>query len=201
MHKSEKEKMLAGEIYNPMDEELTRLRFKSRKLSRQFNSTDDPDEILRREILNELLGAFGESSELLPTISFDYGFNTFIGNNCFFNFNTTFLDCAEIKIGSRVLVGPNCSFMTPIHPMLYSERTMIDNGKGGYYEPEYAKAIVVGDDCWIGGNVTIIGGVSIGAKSVIGAGSVVTKNIPEGVFAAGVPCKVIRKINEEDTIL
>ena len=133
-------------------------------------------------------------------VQFDYGIYTTIGANSYANFNFTVLDCCPVTIGKNVFFGPNCSLMTPMHPFLPSERNMRRKADGELYDLEYAKPIVIGDDCWIAANVVVCGGVTIGRGCVIGAGSVVTRDIPAGSLAAGNPCRVIRPITEADSV-
>lgn len=197
---TEREKMLNGKIYNTSDPELLKQREFARITAFKYNNTTEEQEQLRQQILKELLGSLGENVKISPLVQFDYGCNTYIGNNCYFNFNCTFLDCAEIHIGNNVFVGPNTSFLTPIHPMLAEQRNMKKDKNGIIYMEEYCKPIVIEDNVWFGGGVIVNPGVTIGHDSVIGSGSVVTKNIPSGVLAAGVPCKVIREITEEDRL-
>lgn len=197
----EREKMLRGLLYNPMDEELVKLRINARDIAKIYNQTDEDQEDLRDRLLGNLLGSYGENSHISPYVKFDYGVNTYIGNNCYFNFNTTFLDCGEIRIGNNVYVGPNCSFYTPSHPLLAEERNQRRDQDGNWYNLERAMAIVVEDNVWLGGSVVINPGVTICHDSVIAAGSVVVKDLPAGVFAGGNPCQVIRKITEEDRLI
>lgn len=198
---TEREKMLNGEIYNPMDDELIKLRNEARGYCQAFNNTKNNETDKRKSILNNLLGSRGDHSVILPQVDFDYGINTYVGDNCFINYNTTFLDCAEIRFGNNVFVGPNCSFYTAVHPMLASERKYIKDENGRMYSPEYAKPIKIGNDVWLGGDITVLAGVTIGEGTVIGAGSVVAKDIPANVFAAGNPCVVIRELSEDDKVL
>lgn len=135
---------------------------------------------------------------MYPNVRLDYGCNTYIGSNCYFNFNCIFLDCAEIHVGDNVFVGPNVLFLTPIHPLLAEERNRRVDRDGHIHLFEYCKPIEIESNVWIGGGAIVNPGVTIGHDSVIGSGSVVTKDIPSGVIAAGVPCKVIRKVTEED---
>lgn len=121
----------------------------------------------------------------------DYGCNTYIGARCYINFNAVFLDCAEIRLGNDVFAGPNVSFLTPVHPLLAKERNVRMAPDGHHYMIETCRPITVEDNVWLGGDVTILPGVTIGHDSVIGAGSVVTKSILPGVVAAGNPCKII----------
>ena len=195
----EKEKMLAGLIYDPADQELTELRQKAHRLSKKYNDRMETDEE-RVRLLDELLPNKGMNVYLQGPVQFDYGCFTTIGDNSYANFNFTCLDCCPVKIGSNVFMGPNVSLLTPVHPLRYQDRNIYERKDGVNTDKEYAKPITIGDNCWIAGNVTVCGGVTIGNGSVIGAGSVVTHSIPDGVFAAGVPCKVIREITEADSL-
>ena len=196
---SEKEKMLAGKIYDPTDEELTILRTKAHRLSQHYNTLFEDDN-LRNTIIDELIPSKGEGLYLQGPIYFDYGIFTRFGKNCYANFNFTVLDVCPVNIGSNVFFGPNCSLMTPMHPLRWQERNIKFKDNKTAYDDEYAKPISIGDNCWIAANVVITGGVTIGGGCVIGAGSVVTKDIPANSLAAGNPCKVIREINEKDSI-
>ena len=196
---SEKEKMLAGKIYDPTDEELTMLRTKAHRLSQHYNTLFEDDD-LRNTIIDELIPNKGEGLYLQGPIYFDYGIFTSFGKNCYANFNFTVLDVCPVNIGSNVFFGPNCSLMTPMHPLRWQERNIKFKDDKTAYDDEYAKPISIGDNCWIAANVVITGGVTIGEGCVIGAGSVVTKDIPANSLAAGNPCKVIREINEKDSI-
>lgn len=195
---TEREKMLAGMIYDPSDNELQTMRTAAHKLCNAFNKLDEDDEA-RGEILGKLL-PHGNGVYLQGPIYFDYGVFTKFGKGCFANFNLTILDCCPVTIGDNVFIGTGVSLVTPVHPLLPAERNMYQNVSGVLTDKEYAKPIVVGSDCWIASNVTICGGVTIGQGSVIGAGSVVTRDVPSGVFAAGNPCRVIRKLTEQDSI-
>jgi len=196
---SEKEKMLEGKIYDPTDEELTILRTKAHRLSQHYNTLFEDDD-LRNTIIDELIPSKGEGLYLQGPIYFDYGIFTSFGKNCYANFNFTVLDVCPVNIGSNVFFGPNCSLMTPRHPLRWQERNIKFKDDKTAYDDEYAKPINIGDNCWIAANVVITGGVTIGEGCVIGAGSVVTKDIPANSLAAGNPCKVIREINEKDSI-
>ena len=198
---TEKEKMLAGKLYDPSDEELATLRTKAHNLSQDYNKTYETEEDKRKEILDELVPDRKEGVYLQGPIQFDYGVFTTIGENTYANFNFTVLDCAPVTIGDNVFFGPNVSILTPVHPIRYEERNQYRKEDGQMTDREYAKPITIGSNCWIAGNVTICGGVTIGEGSVIGAGSVVTRDIPSGVVAAGVPCRVIRDITDEDRML
>lgn len=197
---TEKEKMLKGFIYDTSDPELVKLRKIARDIARKFNNTTEDEVEIRKSLLKEVLGKIGEGTEINPDIKLDYGCNIYIGDRCYINFNSVFLDCAEICLGNDVFVGTGVSFVTPIHPMISSERNARLKSDGSYYMLEYAQPINIGDNVWICSNVTILPGVSIGSNTVIGAGSVVTKDIPSNVLAVGNPCRVIRNITEQDKV-
>lgn len=197
---NELEKMVAGKLYDPTDELLTTLRIKAHRLCQQFNNTYDTDYAVRADILKELLPNLGEGSYIQGPIQFDYGVNTSFGCNCYANFNLTVLDTCPINIGDDVFFGPNCALVTPLHPFVYEERKMRRRENGEAYDLEYGKPITIDDGCWIASNVTVCGGVHIGRGCIIGAGSVVTRDIPDNSIAAGNPCRVIRQITEDDRL-
>jgi maltose O-acetyltransferase len=186
MNKSEKEKMLAGELYNPLDEQLSRERARCRVLCKLLNDSrpDRPDE--RRQILEELLGC-ATDAWIEPPFYCDYGTNITLGARVFFNFNCVVLDVMPVVIGSNVLFGPAVQIYAATHPV------SADGRRTGL---ELAKPVTIGSDVWVGGGAIICPGVVIGDRSVIGAGSVVTKVIPADVIAAGNPCRVLRSIHE-----
>ncbi|GAB2770568.1 sugar O-acetyltransferase [Rhabdobacter roseus] len=188
MMKSEKEKMLAGELYDALDPQLSEERVKTRLLIKELNEgrEDEPEE--RARILKELIPHAGAGLWLQPPFYCDYGTNMYLGERVFFNFNCVVLDVMKVTIGSRTLFGPNVQIYTATHPLNHVERA------SGL---EYAKPISIGEDVWVGGSVVICPGVSIGDRAVIGAGSVVTRDIPADVFAAGNPCRVIRSLGGE----
>lgn len=197
---TEKEKMLAGMLYDASDPELVELLVKARKLARRYNLTDEDDVEKKEAILKELL----PNTEYLPALQapvyFDYGCNTTFGKFCSTNFNFTCLDVCPVHIGDNVLIGPNVTLATPMHPLVAEERNVRQREDGTYYTLEYAKPITIEDSCWLAANVTVCGGVTIGEGSVIGAGSIVTRDIPPHSLAAGNPCCVIRTITDEDRI-
>ena len=195
---TEKEKMLAGQLYDPADDELIELREKAHALSKQYNDTLETQEEERDAIMQQLVPDCGENAYLQGPVQFDYGCFTHIGENTYANFNFTCLDCAPVHIGANVFMGPNVSILTPVHPLRWQDRNLYRRADGVMTDREYARPITIEDNCWLGGNVTVCGGVTVGSGSVIGAGSVVTKDIPAGVFAAGVPCRVIREITDAD---
>ena len=185
--KTEKDKMIAGEMYDPMDKQLMEDRIQTRLLLKTLNETAEDDLQQKKHIQQQLLPNASQDLWLQSPFYCDYGYNITIGERVFFNFNCVVLDVAPVIIGSRTMFGPNVQIYTATHPMNHIERS---SGR------EYAKPIVIGEDVWIGGSAVICPGVKIGNRSVIGAGSVVTKDIPEDSFAAGNPCRVIRKIEE-----
>ena len=198
---TEKEKMLSGALYDPTDPELSALRRKAHQLSRALLLTPDPEGPEVQKLLDELVPHRGPDTDLNTPLFFDYGIFTSFGECCYANVNLTVLDCAPVTIGDHVFFGPNCSLLTPVHPLLPEERRMRRRADGSLYDLEYARPITIEDDCWIAGNVTVCGGVTIGRGSVIGAGSVVTRDIPPGVLAAGNPCHVIRPITDADKLM
>lgn len=195
---TEKEKMLAGQLYDPSDSELDQLRLKARKLARSYNLTDEDEREKQFQILKELLANTPEIPRLQAPIYFDYGCNTYFGKYSGANFNFTCLDVCPVHIGDNVMIGPNVTIATPMHPMLPEERNFRLREDGTLYNLEYAKPVTIENDCWLAANVVVCGGVTIGEGSVIGAGSVVIKNIPPHSLAVGNPCKVIREITEKD---
>ena len=182
---SEFDKMVSGEMYNPNDERLVNERKIAKELCFEYNNTNPSDDKNRKKIIGKLIGKVGQVYTFEPNFYCDYGYNIEIGENFYSNHNLVILDPAPVKFGDNVLIGPNCGFYTPEHPIISDERI-----KG----LEYARAINVGSNVWIGGGVTVLSGVNIGDNVVIGAGSVVTKNIPSNSVAVGNPCKILRKI-------
>ena len=185
--KTEKEKMLSGELYDALDEQLLNERTTARLLLKKLNDARADDHETIRNAFQDLIPAAAKDLWIQPPFYCDYGYNIETGEKVFLNFNCVILDVRKVSIGSRTLFGPHVQLYTATHPMNYAERA------AGL---EYAKPIVIGDDVWIGGNVVVCPGVTIGHRSVIGAGSVVTRSIPDDVFAAGNPCKVIRPVNQ-----
>ena len=197
---TEKEKMLAGKIYDTSDKELAALRLKAHKLSARYNNVFEDEEDIRNKILSELIPNIGKGTYIQGPIQFDYGAFTTFGENCYANFNFTVLDICPVTIGDNVFFGPNCMLATPVHPFRYQERNIKYKEDGTAYDDEYAKPITIGSNCWLASNVVVIGGVTIGEGCVIGAGSVVTRDIPANSLAAGNPCRVIREITRKDSI-
>jgi maltose O-acetyltransferase len=186
--RSEKGKMLAGELYDPLDPQLSEERLQARLLIKQLNDLREDQQEEKKIVLMKLIPNAGDGLWLQTPFFCDYGYNIKTGEKVFFNFNCVVLDVAAVTIGSRTMFGPNVQIYTATHPMDFRER-----GSG----VEFAKPIAIGEDVWVGGSVVICPGVTIGDRSVIGAGSVVTKNIPADVFAAGNPCRVIRPLDQK----
>ena len=183
---SEKEKMLLGEIYDAnYDEELMNERIKAKDLCYEYNHLKPSQTNERTEIMKKLLGKTKDNFLIEQLFECDYGYNIEIGENFYSNHNLVILDANKVVFGDNVFIGPNCGFYTAGHPLDAETRN-----KG----LEYAKPIKVGNDVWFGGNVVVLPGVKIGNNVVIGAGSVVAKDIPENSVAVGNPCKVIKNI-------
>lgn len=188
---TEKERMLAEQLYISMDEELGKDNKRARRLTRLFNSSTEEQKEERTRLLRELFQSTGERIYIEPPFRCDYGSNISIGNNFYANFDCTILDVCQVTIGENVLFGPKVCVYAAAHPI---DATIRDTGL------EYGKKVRIGNSVWVGGNTVINPGVTIGNNVVIGSGSVVTKDIPDNVIAAGNPCRVIRKITEEDKI-
>jgi maltose O-acetyltransferase len=184
--RSEREKMLAGELYNPLDPELVRARDRARDLCQDLNATREAQQEERRRILRELFGTGGEDVWMQPPFFCDYGSNILLGKKCFFNFNCVVLDVCQVRVGDYTLFGPAVQVYTATHPLNAELRRT----------QEFGRPVEIGSDVWVGGGAIICPGVKIGSRCVIGAGSVVTRDVPEGVFAAGNPCRVIRELTE-----
>jgi maltose O-acetyltransferase len=180
--KTERDRMLAGDPYDPLDAELVRARERARDLCLALNSTRESQNAERRRLLADLLGAGADTAWIQPPFYCDYGSNIRLGARVFFNFNCVVLDVCEVRIGDYTLFGPGVQILTPLHPLDHRLRR----------KHEFGKPIEIGSDVWVGGGALILAGVRIGSRAVIGAGSVVTRDIPDGAFAAGNPCRVIR---------
>ncbi len=186
---SEKEKMLRGELfYAGSDEALIKERIKCKSLCHEYNSISPGNIDERKKILKQIIGKTKTNYYIEQPFYCDYGYNIEIGENFYSNHNIVILDCAKVTFGDNVLIGPNCGFYTAEHPI-----DAITRNKG----LEYAKPITVGNSVWIGGGTTILAGVSIGNNSIIGAGAVVTKDVPNNVIVAGNPAKIIKEIRGE----
>ncbi len=198
---TEEEKIKAGVLFCPGDPALKAIKLKAHKLDQDYNRLYEDETEKREAILDELLGGRGKNCFFQGPVTFHYGKHTFFGNNVFVNFNFTVQDDAEVHIGDNCNFGPNVTIVTPMHPMLPDERKAILCADGVTRRMCWAKPVTIGSDCWFGANVTVCPGVNIGNNCVIGAGSVVTHDIPDGCFAAGVPCRVIRELSEADSMV
>jgi maltose O-acetyltransferase len=180
---SEKEKMLAGELYRASDPELVHERQRCRSLLQAFNT--EPEEEQRLALLQELLGRIGNGTFIQPPFACDYGSNVSIGDNVFVNFNAVILDCAPVTIGDGTQIAPGVQLLAADHPRdAQTRRDLL----------ELARPISIGSNVWLGAAAIVLPGVSVGADSIIGAGSVVTRDIPSGVLAVGNPCRVVRDL-------
>jgi maltose O-acetyltransferase len=182
---SMRERMLAGQLYIADDPELARDSARAHRLTHEINSMDPNDHDRRRLLLTELLGAFGEGSEIRPPFRCDYGYQTFVGARSFANWGLVSLDVASVTIGDDVQIGPNVQLLTATHPLEPGPRRD---------KWEAAEPIVIGDNVWLGGGVIVCPGVIIGADTVVGAGSVVVRPLPPRVLAVGTPARVVRTL-------
>lgn len=182
---TEKDKMLAGHWYNPLDKALSAERLAARKLQQQYNQSAPDDAPARSALLKQWLPNSGKHLYIEPPFFCDYGYNIKTGTKVFFNFNCVVLDVAEVRIGNNVFFGPAVQIYTVNHPLDAKTRNTLI---------EQALPVVIEDDVWIGGGAIILPGVTIGKGSVIAAGSVVTKDIPADVVAGGNPCRVIKAV-------
>lgn len=178
-------RMLAGEPYIADDPAMARDSRRAQRLTHLINTMDPTDHERRSDLLVELLGALGEGSEIRPPLQCDYGYQTHIGARTFVNWGLVSLDVATVTIGDDVQMGPNVQLLTATHPLEADPRRD---------KWEAAEPIVVGDNVWLGGGVIVCPGVTIGADTVVGAGSVVTRDLPPGVLAVGSPARVVRQL-------
>jgi maltose O-acetyltransferase len=183
--KTEKQKMLDGETYLAYDKEITLERTKAKKLLHKLNVTEYMMDGNAKNILRELIPNAHKRLYIEPPFHCDYGYNIYSGENVYFNVNCVVLDTMKVEVGNNVFFGPGVHIYTATHPLDAIERRTV----------EFSKPVSIGNDCWIGGNTVICPGVKIGAGCTIGAGSVVTKDIPDNSLAVGNPAKVIRKLN------
>lgn len=186
---TERELQQQGMLYK-LDEDLLDAHTNAMRLTRLLNNTPETEPERKRELVRELFGYAGRNAYVEPPFFCDYGYNISVGENFFCNYDCVFLDCGKITVGDHVMMGPKVSLYTASHAIDPTVRSL------GH---DLGIPVTVGDYVWIGGNTVVCPGVTIGSNTVIGAGSVVTHDIPEGVVAAGNPCRVIRKITPEDT--
>ena len=180
---SEYQKMIAGEPYRPSDPELRVLAQASRQKQAAFNKEEDP--LKGADIIKTWFGSTGENLYVNPRLVVDYGINIYLGENFYSNWNLTMLDVCPIRIGNNAMIGPNCQFLTPLHPLDPHER---NSGV------EYGKPITIGNNFWAGGGVIVLPGVTLGNNVVAGAGSVITKSFGDNVVLGGNPARVIKEI-------
>ncbi|KQR94718.1 maltose acetyltransferase [Chryseobacterium sp. Leaf180] len=182
---TEKEKCHAGMLYDAIDPELMNDRMICKDLCQNYNQLTYSQNQEKQELIKKIIGDCGEDFVIEPNFWCDYGYNIFFGNQFYANHNLVILDCAEVRFGDHVFIGPNCNFYTAGHPLDAETRNL---------GLEFAKPILVGNNVWFGGNVTVLPGITIGNNAVIGAGSVVTKDIPAFAAAVGNPCQVIKML-------
>lgn len=184
--RSQRERMLSGELYDADDPDLVADRRACRRLLDRYNSTGADEDHARQLLLRQLLGSLGDGSVILPRFVCDYGAQIFVGARTFVNYDAILLDCAPISIGDHVSIGPRVQLLTPLHP--------VDDHDARRQGWESASPITVCDNVWLGAGVIVCPGVTIGAHSVIGAGSVVTRDVEPYVLAVGNPCRVLRAL-------
>ena len=194
---TEEEKIFAGHMFDPRSPELREIKHKAHEICRRYNQLDEFDPA-RRDLILDMLGGVGSTFYFQGPIQFNYGSHTFIGENFFANFGLTVMDDARIYIGDNVCFGPGVSLMATNHPLIAQERMGLDS-EGRTTMAEYAHDIHIANNVWIACNALVLGGVHIGNNVVIGAGSVVTKDIPDGYLAFGNPSRPVRPITETDS--
>ncbi|OIK08650.1 maltose acetyltransferase domain-containing protein [Bacillus sp. MUM 13] len=184
--KTEKEKMILGEMYNPADPELAEGRVSARRQVRVFNETLETEIDKRTELLKELFGSTGNGLYIEPNFRCDYGYNIFVGENFYANFDCVILDVCKVKMGDNCFLAPGVHIYTATHPLIPAER---NSGL------EYGKPVTIGNNVWIGGRAVINPGVTIGNNAVIASGAVVTKDVPDNVVVGGNPARIIKYID------
>lgn len=197
---TEEERIFAGILFRPGDDKLRQIKLRTHNLCTRYNQTLEDESELRASLLEKMLNHLGEGGFIQGPVYLHYGTHTTIGERFFGNFNLTIQDDARVTIGDDVNFGPNVTIVTPVHPLVASERRQMRGPDGQPAHLCYAKPVVIGSNVWVCANVVICGGVTIGDNCVIGAGSVVTRDIPSGTLAAGAPCRVIREITEADSM-
>lgn len=194
------ERMVSGQLYTPVDPEIAKRHRVGMRRCDRFNRIPLRRAKAKQRALEKLIpSAVGRNFEIFAPFYCEYGVNIHVGQSCFVNYKSVFLDVAPITLGNNVLIGPNVTLATPNHPFIAEERAYTDC-PNGCHALEYAEPITIGDRCWLCAGATVCGGVTIGAGSIIAAGAVVTRDIPAGCLAAGVPARVIRRIDEGDRI-
>lgn len=188
---TERERMVAGDAYDPADPDLIALRLKARQATHAFNATLPEERERRKAILRELFGTVAGEINVEPSFHCDYGCNIHVGENFYANFDCVVLDVAPVRVGRNCLIGPQVGIYTATHPLDAVERA------AGL---EAAKPVVIGDDCWIGGNATINPGVSLGDRVVVASGSVVTRSFPSDVVIGGNPARILRRLDPPASI-
>ncbi|NBJ69466.1 MULTISPECIES: maltose O-acetyltransferase [Clostridia] len=188
---TEKEKMIAGELYNPSDQTLVYDRESCRTKTRLFNQTWETDLEERKKLLQDLLGSTGDDIYIEPTFRCDYGYNIYVGNRFYANFDCVMLDVCEIRIGDNCMLAPGVHIYTATHPLDPNAR---NSGK------ELGKPVTIGDNVWVGGRAVINPGVTIGNNAVIASGSVVVKDVPANTVVGGNPARVLKKIQTPDIV-
>jgi maltose O-acetyltransferase len=183
--RSMRERMWAGDLYIADDPDLARESEHAMRLTHRLNTIDPTDGATRRHLLTELLGAFGDGSDIRPPVRCDYGYQMFVGARTFANFGMVALDVAAITIGDDVQIGPNVQLLTPTHPVEAGPRRD---------KWEAAKPIVIGDNVWLGGGVIVLPGVTVGDNTVVGAGAVVVRDLPPNVVAVGNPARIVKEV-------
>lgn len=189
MSSDQKARMLRGDLYQANDPELTEDYRRCQLLVERFNASSVTEADVRRRLLEELLGDIGDGSEIRPPFHCDYGYQIHIGARTFINYGATILDCAEVRIGDEVQIATGVQLLTATHPLDASTR------RQGW---EYAEPISINDGVWLGGGVIVCPGIRIGENAVVGAGSVVTRDLPDNVLAVGNPARVLRELSESE---
>lgn len=187
MPKTDKEKMINGELYFPADQQLRKDRENARNITRQYNLTAETEPELRTDLIKRLFGSTGKTVSIEPAFKCDYGYNIHVGENFYANFDCVILDVCPVKIGDHCLLAPGVHIYTATHPINAAER---NSGA------EYGKPVTIGDNVWIGGRAVINPGVTIGSNAVIASGSVITKDVPENAVVGGNPARLLKEINE-----
>ena len=183
--KTEKEKMISGELYRPEDEQLITERTKARRLTRIYNSTTEEEWEKRSQLIKELFGSTGKNIGIEPNFRCDYGYNIHVGENFFANFDCTILDVCEVRIGDNCMLAPGVHIYTATHPLDPHAR---NSGS------EFGKPVVIGNNVWLGGGCIINPGIKIGNNVVVASGAVVTKDVPDHAVVGGNPAKIIKKL-------